>query len=66
MAKSSLNFKFEKNASFLIGNERLGLDPHALSLSDEVVKIPMQGSKSSLNVSLATACVVHEYLRQHT
>lgn len=64
LAKSSFDFKLAKSACFLLGHERLGLDGEALSLADQIIKIPMQGLKSSLNVGVAAACVSHEFLRQ--
>ncbi len=35
------------------GNEITGVDPDLLAISDQVVWIPMQGQKESLNVALA-------------
>jgi len=39
--------------ALIVGNEVDGVDPETLELCDEVVHIPMQGRKQSLNVSIA-------------
>ena len=50
--------------AFLIGGEHHGLSKEILGKCDSVVKIPMHGSISSLNVGVATALVLFERLRQ--
>lgn len=42
-----------KDACLVFGNEPDGLPEEIINLCDETVKIPMQGNKSSLNVSVA-------------
>jgi len=37
----------------VVGNERAGIDPHALALCHRVVTLPMRGVKRSLNVTVA-------------
>jgi tRNA G18 (ribose-2'-O)-methylase SpoU len=37
----------------IAGNELSGVDPELLALCDQVLWIPMQGSKESLNVAVA-------------
>ena len=44
----------------LIGNEYEGISPEYLTLCDKVVKIPMQGTIESLNVSVAAGIVLFE------
>ncbi|MEZ4868373.1 MAG: RNA methyltransferase [Caldilineaceae bacterium] len=39
--------------ALIVGNENAGVDPDLLALSDQIVAIPMQGSKRSLNVAIA-------------
>jgi len=46
------------------GNERSGISPEQIALCDEVVRIPMAGYVDSLNLSVATALVLYEVLRQ--
>lgn len=37
----------------MIGNELTGVDPLILAQADQVLSIPMSGSKASLNVAIA-------------
>jgi TrmH family RNA methyltransferase len=46
------------------GNERIGISPQQIALCDHVVRIPMAGYVESLNLSVATALVQFEVLRQ--
>ena len=45
-----------EHVAIIVGNEVSGIDPKILAECDQVVEIPMRGSKESLNV--ATACGV--------
>ena len=40
--------------ALIVGNEVDGISKEALELSDDIVEIPMQGKKESLNVSVST------------
>lgn len=42
-----------KKIALVVGNEVSGVAPEVLARCDKVVKIPMQGQKESLNVSVA-------------
>lgn len=48
------NYKPPEKVCLLVGNEVLGMDEEFLALCDDVIHIPMQGRKESLNVSVAT------------
>jgi 23S rRNA (guanosine2251-2'-O)-methyltransferase len=48
--------EFEK-AVLIVGNEKRGISKQVLSLADEVIQIPMDGIKESLNVSVAFGIV---------
>jgi tRNA (guanosine-2'-O-)-methyltransferase len=48
----------------VLGAEKWGLSPEAADLVDQAVIIPMQGMVQSLNVSVATATLLYEALRQ--
>jgi 23S rRNA (uridine2479-2'-O)-methyltransferase len=48
----------------LTGNEKWGLSAGYKEMADDMVKIPMQGSASSLNVAVATSIIVSEIKRQ--
>lgn len=50
--------------AFMVGAELDGLSEAGLSLADEAVRIPMLGMVHSLNVSVATALLLYEALRQ--
>ncbi len=55
---------FEKPAALLLGNEALGIDKSLLSVTDEIIKIPMFGWKNSLNVATAAAIGCYEISNQ--
>jgi tRNA G18 (ribose-2'-O)-methylase SpoU len=42
-----------------VGNELSGIDPAILEICDKVLAIPMQGTKSSLNVASALAVALY-------
>ncbi len=48
----------------LVGNERHGLPPSLRASADVLVRLPMAGRATSLNVSAATAALVYEIIRQ--
>ncbi|MCA9941307.1 MAG: RNA methyltransferase [Anaerolineales bacterium] len=48
----------------LMGSERHGLDPATLAAADLSVSIPMHGSVTSLNLSIATSLLLYEVARQ--
>jgi TrmH family RNA methyltransferase len=51
---------------FIIGNEKLGISRYFQSMCDTVVAIPMSGSPSSFNVSVAASIVLYEANRQRS
>lgn len=48
----------------IVGNERHGLPESMRGAADVVVRLPMVGRATSLNVSAATAALVYEVIRQ--
>lgn len=50
--------------TFIIGGEDKGVSPSLLNKSDEIIRIPMLGKIRTLNVSVATAIVLYERIRQ--
>jgi len=50
--------------AIVMGSEGEGISPAILKHSDHLVKIPMFGRLSSLNVSVATALITYEIVRQ--
>jgi len=57
-------FDFKKPTILLAGNEKWGLSAGYKEATDAIVKIPMQGSASSLNVAVATSIIISEVKRQ--
>ncbi len=49
----------------VVGSEPAGVDPAILRIADQVVYIPMNGDKTSLNVSVAFGIAVYQLLRFH-
>ncbi len=63
-AISLYDFTFPKTFSLLLGNEEYGLSELALTASHHIIKIPLHGSKNSLNVASAFAILASEIRRQ--
>ena len=55
---------FNQPTAIIMGAEDVGISDTVLKLSDEKVKIPLQGEIQSLNVSAAAAVVLFEVVRQ--
>jgi tRNA-Thr(GGU) m(6)t(6)A37 methyltransferase TsaA len=58
------DFKWPAKAALLLGNERFGLDRDVIDLADHIVKIPMHGSKNSLNVGIACGIALAHWRSQ--
>ncbi|XP_044746564.1 uncharacterized protein LOC123308086 [Coccinella septempunctata] len=58
-------FKFEKKTVILLGNEKGGIPAPLLPLLDTCVEIPQFGQTRSLNVHVAGATFIWEYVKQH-
>ncbi len=63
-APSIYDFTFPPFFTLLLGNEEFGLSERVLEKANIVLKIPLQGSKNSLNVACAFAIVAAEIRRQ--
>ena len=50
----------------IMGSEDKGISRELLALSDEMVRIPMQGNIGSLNVSVASGILLYEIMRQRS
>ncbi len=59
-------FDFNADCCLVLGAEGSGLHDLVKKTCDHLLRIPMQGSVSSLNVSVAGAVVMYEALRQRT
>jgi tRNA G18 (ribose-2'-O)-methylase SpoU len=64
-ARSLYDGDIPEACAFVVGNERFGLDYHTLKLCDEIVQIPLVGTKNSLNVASALSVACFEWHRQH-
>jgi len=62
--KSFFDFDYTMPVALVVGGEGKGIRPLALSTCDETVSIPMKGSISSLNMSVAFAVLAYEVIRQ--
>lgn len=65
-AKSMQGFSFPKEPTALVfGNERFGIENNLLDLCEEVIEIPCQGRKNSLNVAVSLGVTCYEWRRQY-
>ena len=55
---------YKKASAIVFGSEQKGLDDLWLKKADVTLSIPMKGEADSLNVSVSTAIVIYEALRQ--
>ncbi len=60
------DFDFNADCCLVLGTEGAGLHDLVKKTCDHLLRIPMAGSVSSLNVSVAGAVVMYEALRQRT
>lgn len=58
------DYSFTRPTAIVFGNEITGVDPGILEQSDAVIKVPMYGMKTSLNVATTVGVVLYEMLRQ--
>lgn len=59
------DFRADDRFVLIAGNEVGGISEPVLNSSDAIVEIPMQGSKESLNVSVATGAALFVLLYNH-
>jgi 23S rRNA (guanosine2251-2'-O)-methyltransferase len=55
---------FNKPTALIMGSEDSGINNKLLQLSDLLIKIPLHGTISSLNVSVAASVIMYEAVRQ--
>lgn len=56
--------KLTESCVVAVGNEHDGASPELIAAADGIITIPMRGMVQSLNVSVATAVVLEDALRQ--
>lgn len=57
---------FKDPVAFILGAEDTGIHPELLRISDHLIRIPVAGKISSLNVSAAATVLVYEVVRQRS
>lgn len=62
VAQNIREFRTREQFALIVGNEVDGVSQEVLKLSDEIVEIPMQGQKESLNVSVSTGIALFALL----
>ena len=50
---------WSKPVLIIIGNENSGVDPELLKISQHILSLPMMGSKTSLNVAVASGIAIY-------
>lgn len=63
--EKSVNYtkaKLAGKTALIVGNEVGGVEPEVLNLCDQIIEIPMRGSKESLNVAVATGIALFRLL----
>ena len=55
---------FNEPCAIVMGGEEKGVFPALMKICDETFKIPMKGDFESLNVSVATAMILYEAMKQ--
>ncbi len=63
-SKNLYELDLTQKAAIVVGNEHRGVSEEAAYLADDVFLIPQFGMVQSLNVSVATAIIIYEALRQ--
>jgi len=63
-SKNLYELDLTQKIAIVVGNEHRGVSDSAANLADEVFLIPQFGMVQSLNVSVATAVILYEAMRQ--
>jgi len=63
-ARTPYELDLTKKIAFVVGNEHEGVSDEAAEHADGIIQIPMYGMMESLNVSVATAVLLFEAVRQ--
>lgn len=56
---------YEFPLCLVLGNEISGVHPEIVEMADQVIEIPMNGEKNSLNVAMAAGIAIYEIKRQY-
>ena len=67
-SKGSVDYKgvaaYEQPLFVLLGSEREGLSPEQSAVCDQLVRLPMHGHASSLNLAVAAGVVLYAVLEK--
>ena len=63
-AKSLFEINMKNKVAIVVGNEHEGVSQESAQCADDILQIPMFGMIQSLNVSVATAVILFEAVRQ--
>lgn len=63
-SQSLFETQFPSPAAIVLGNEVHGVSRDVLAAADQLVAIPMDGFKNSMNVSVAAGVAIYEIVRQ--
>ncbi len=63
-SKNLYDLDLTQKAAIVVGNEHRGVSDEAAKFADEIFLIPQFGMVQSLNVSVATAVIMYEAMRQ--
>jgi len=62
--KNIYKYKFKSKTAIILGSEGSGINKSILKMCDEEISIPLHGTLSSLNVSVAAGIFLSEFKRQ--
>ena len=62
--KTIYDYNFKDSVAIIMGSEEKGISKSVLSLSNDILKIPINSKIDSLNVSSAFSAVIFEIMRQ--
>ena len=62
--KTIYDYNFKESTAIIMGSEEKGISKGVLSLSNEILKVPINSKIDSLNVSSAFSAVAFEIIRQ--
>ena len=64
LSLENLKITPNKKYAFVLGNEVKGVSQAVINLCDDVIEIPQEGTKHSLNISVASGLVLWEFYQK--
>ncbi|KAF7270488.1 hypothetical protein GWI33_016554 [Rhynchophorus ferrugineus] len=59
-------FRFPRKTVLILGNEKTGIAANLIPILDKCIEIPQFGQTRSLNVHVAGATIIWEYVKEHS